>query len=81
MACVSPDQPLFDEIFQGRAQCRAAQSQVIGQRGVFRTRVFMELSNDGDIMTIEDMVSLLTFYDQDDNSLMFYQMLSVDEPS
>ncbi len=36
---------------------------------------------DGDIMTIEDMVSLLTFYDQDDNSLMFYQMLSVDESS
>ena len=36
---------------------------------------------DGDIVTIEDMVSLLTFYDQDDNSLMFYQMLSVDEPS
>ena len=36
---------------------------------------------DGDIMTIEDMVSLLTFYDQDDNSLMFYQLLSVDESS
>jgi catechol 2,3-dioxygenase-like lactoylglutathione lyase family enzyme len=36
---------------------------------------------DGDIMTIEDMVSLLTFYDQDDNSLMFYQELSVDESS
>lgn len=29
---------------------------------------------DGDIITIEGMVSLLTFYDQDDNSLMFFQM-------
>ena len=31
---------------------------------------------DGDIVTIEKMVSLLTFYDQDDNSLMFYQALA-----
>ena len=30
---------------------------------------------DGDIMQIEEMVKLLTFYDPDDNSLMFYQML------
>lgn len=29
---------------------------------------------DGDIISIGGMVSLLTFYDQDDNSLMFYQM-------
>ena len=33
---------------------------------------------DGDIVTIEGMVSLLTFYDQDDNSLMFYQTLASD---
>ena len=31
---------------------------------------------DGDIVTIDGMVSLLTFYDQDDNSLMLYQDLS-----
>lgn len=34
---------------------------------------------DGDIMTIENMVSLLTFYDADDNALMFFQMLAQDE--
>lgn len=33
---------------------------------------------DGGIVTIEGMVSLLTFYDQDDNSLMFYQELAPD---
>ena len=33
---------------------------------------------DGDVVTIEGMVSLLTFYDQDDNSLMFFQMLNSD---
>ena len=33
---------------------------------------------DGDIVTIEGMVSLLTFYDQDENSLMFYQELVSD---
>ena len=33
---------------------------------------------DGDIVTIEGMVSLLTFYDQDENSLMFYQELTSD---
>ena len=31
---------------------------------------------DGDIVTIEGMVSLLTFYDKDDNSLMLYQDLA-----
>jgi hypothetical protein len=34
---------------------------------------------DGDIVTIEGMVSLLTFYDQDDNSLMLYQDLASDD--
>jgi len=34
---------------------------------------------DGDIVTIEGLVSLLTFYDQDENSLMFFQELSADE--
>ncbi len=31
---------------------------------------------DGDVVTIENMVSLLTFYDADDNALMFFQMLA-----
>lgn len=31
---------------------------------------------DGDVVTIENMVSLLTFYDADDNALMFFQMLT-----
>ena len=31
---------------------------------------------DGDVVTIENMVSLLTFYDTDDNALMFFQMLT-----
>lgn len=31
---------------------------------------------DGDVVTIENMVSLLTFYDVDDNALMFFQMLT-----
>lgn len=30
---------------------------------------------DGDIVTIENMVHLLTFYDPDNNALMFYQDL------
>jgi catechol 2,3-dioxygenase-like lactoylglutathione lyase family enzyme len=30
---------------------------------------------DGDVITIDGLVKLLTFYDQDDNSLMFYQEL------
>lgn len=33
---------------------------------------------DGDIITIDGLVSLLTFYDQDNNSLMFYQEISAD---
>ena len=33
---------------------------------------------DGDIVTIENMVSLLTFYDIDNNSLMFFQTPSSD---
>ena len=37
-----------------------------------------EVRIDGDIVTIDGMVSLLTFYDQDDNSLMFYQDLASD---
>jgi len=34
---------------------------------------------DSDIVTIEGMVSFLMFYDQDDNSLMFYQELPSNE--
>jgi len=33
---------------------------------------------DGDIIVIENMVSLLTFFDADDNALMFFQMLNAD---
>ena len=33
---------------------------------------------DGDIVIIDGLVALLTFYDQDDNSLMFYQELDSD---
>ena len=38
----------------------------------------MGVRMDGDIVTIDGLVSLLTFYDQDDNSLMFYQELPTD---
>ena len=34
---------------------------------------------DGEIITIENMVSLLTFYDVDDNALMFAQLVAQDE--
>lgn len=34
---------------------------------------------DGDIITIENMVKLLTFYDADDNALMFFQMVGGNE--
>lgn len=34
---------------------------------------------DGDIVTIENMVHLLTFYDLDNNSLMFFQLLDSNE--
>ena len=30
---------------------------------------------DGDVIQIEEMVKLLSFYDMDDNALMFFQML------
>ena len=33
---------------------------------------------DGDIITIENMVRFMTFYDADDNALMFYQMVAQD---
>ena len=34
---------------------------------------------DGEIIQIEEMVRLLSFYDQDDNALMFFQMLESNE--
>lgn len=34
---------------------------------------------DGDVIQIEEMVKLLTFYDPDDNALMFFQMLQSNE--
>lgn len=33
---------------------------------------------DGDIITVENMVRFLTFYDADDNALMFYQTVVQD---
>lgn len=33
---------------------------------------------DGDVITIENMVKLLTFFDQDSNALMFFQMVNAD---
>lgn len=33
---------------------------------------------DGDVITIENMVKLLTFFDPDGNALMFAQMMSAD---
>ena len=35
---------------------------------------------DGDVITIENMVKLLTFFDPDDNALMFFQMVNTDAP-
>lgn len=35
-----------------------------------------DVAIDGDVITIEDMVKLLTFYDPDNNSLMFFQNLA-----
>ena len=37
-----------------------------------------DLRIDGDVISIENMVSLLTFYDADGNALMFFQMLNSD---
>lgn len=34
---------------------------------------------DGDVITIEGMVHLLTFYDPDDNALMFFEMIASDQ--
>ena len=34
---------------------------------------------DGDVVTIENMVKLLTFYDPDGNALMFFELLAPDE--
>ncbi len=34
---------------------------------------------DGEIIQIEEMVKLLSFYDQDDNALMFFQLLESNE--
>lgn len=47
-----------------------------GVRDIEAAKRFLEqrgIRIDGEIITIEDMVRLLTFYDPDDNALMFYQ--------
>ena len=38
----------------------------------------MDVRIDGDIVTINGLVRLLTFYDQDDNTLMLYQVDNAD---
>ena len=49
-----------------------------GVQGIEAAKAFLEeqgIRIDGDIVTIDDMVRLLTFYDPDDNALMFYQTI------
>lgn len=50
-----------------------------GVKDINAARVSLEANDvriDGDIVNIDNMVSLLTFYDADDNALMFFQMLT-----
>jgi catechol 2,3-dioxygenase-like lactoylglutathione lyase family enzyme len=52
-----------------------------GVKDIDAARASLEANNvriDGDAVTIENLVSLVTFYDIDDNALMFYQMLTDD---
>ena len=52
-----------------------------GVKDIDAARASLEAKNvriDGDAVTIENLVSLVTFYDIDDNALMFYQMLTDD---
>ena len=52
-----------------------------GVKNINAARASLEANGvriDGDIIEIENMVSLLTFYDADDNALMFFQMLNGD---
>jgi hypothetical protein len=49
-----------------------------GVQDIEAAKAFLEergIRIDGDIVTIEGMVRLLTFYDPDDNALMFYQTI------
>ncbi|MCP4945054.1 MAG: VOC family protein [Planctomycetaceae bacterium] len=53
-----------------------------GVRDIAAAKSALEAANvriDGDVVTITDMVQLLTFYDPDDNSLMFFQNLAGSE--
>lgn len=52
-----------------------------GVTDIHAAKRFLEKSSvriDGDVMTIDGLVHLLTFYDPDDNALMFFQMLQSD---
>ena len=53
-----------------------------GVRDIEAAKASLETNDvriDGEIITIENMVSLLTFYDVDDNALMFAQLVAQDE--
>jgi len=53
-----------------------------GVTDIEASRAFLQergIRIDGEIITIEQMVRLLTFYDPDDNALMFYQ--AIGEPA
>ena len=52
-----------DDLFPDRATVRVLQKMH-----------FVE-HHDGEVIQIEEMVRLLSFYDLDDNALMFFQML------
>ncbi len=50
-----------------------------GVKDIEAAKAFLESNDvriDGEIITIENMVSLLTFYDVDGNTLMFAQLLA-----
>lgn len=53
-----------------------------GVRDIEAAKASLEANDvriDGDVITIENMVKLLTFFDPDDNALMFFQMVNTDE--
>ncbi len=49
-----------------------------GVADIYAAKTWLESKGvkiDGDVIQIEEMVKLLSFYDPDDNALMFFQML------
>ena len=78
------------DIVSGKGKCRAecgretnpgGATPTFGVQDIKAAEVSLRSKDvriDGDIVTIKGMVSLLMFYDQDNNSLMFYQDLASD---